>query len=123
MILLDTNALLWMLVGHERARPVLETASRLYLSPVSLLELAFLKEIGRLHEAPGRSLKEVEDDPRWELDDPSSATLVRASLGLSWTRDPFDRLLVAHSRLRNWRLATGDRALIAALPPEQTVTL
>jgi hypothetical protein len=26
-----------------------------------------------------------------------------------------DRLIVAHARLRNWRLATGDDALIARL--------
>jgi len=38
------------------------------------------------------------------------------ALGLGWTRDPFDRLLVAHAQLRGWRLATGDTALLARLP-------
>ena len=31
------------------------------------------------------------------------------------TRDPFERLLVAHARLRGWRLATSDGPLLAHL--------
>jgi PIN domain nuclease of toxin-antitoxin system len=37
------------------------------------------------------------------------------ALELGWTRDPFDRLLVAHARLRGWRLATGDARLLEQL--------
>jgi len=43
VILLDTNALLWVYTGHARGR-TLARASGLYISPVSLLELAFLEE-------------------------------------------------------------------------------
>ena len=38
LILLDTNAALWLQAGHRRARPLLGQ-SGLYISPVSLLEL------------------------------------------------------------------------------------
>ncbi len=37
------------------------------------------------------------------------------AIDLSWTRDPFDRLLVAHARLRGWRFATADAALLKRL--------
>jgi PIN domain nuclease of toxin-antitoxin system len=54
--------------------------------------------------------------PRIEtLDDPASATWFGKAFDLSWTRDPFDRLIVAHARLRGWRLATGDEQLVAQL--------
>jgi PIN domain nuclease of toxin-antitoxin system len=49
------------------------------------------------------------------LDDPSSAAWFEKAIAVGWTRDPFDRLLIAHARLRKWRLATGDGALIAHL--------
>jgi hypothetical protein len=61
--------------------------------------------------------------PRWRLDSPSSARLFEAAFDLVWTRDPFDRLLVAHARYRKWRLATGDRFLKEELPAEAVFPL
>lgn len=37
--------------------------------------------------------------------------LVRHALPLDWTRDPFDRLLAAHSTARRLPLCTLDRTL------------
>lgn len=73
--------------------------------------------------APGRSVTEIADDSRWRLDSPSSARLFSAALDLEWTRDPFDRLLVAHAAYRGWRLATGDRVLQARLEGEALLAL
>jgi PIN domain nuclease of toxin-antitoxin system len=123
MILLDTNAILWSLVGHRRAAPVAKSGARLYISPVSLLEMKYLIEAGRLGEAPGRSLNDVAGDPRWHLDSPSSDRLFEAALDLDWTRDPFDRLIAAHALHRRWRLATGDSDLKANLPDKQLLAL
>jgi PIN domain nuclease of toxin-antitoxin system len=123
MILLDTNAVVWLLTGHPRAAPLIATTERLFLSPVTLLELAFLAEVGRVRSAPGVSVEALAEDPRWQLDDPSSSTLFMAALDLDWTRDPFDRLTVAHARYRRWRLATGDRRLLAHLPAAVALAL
>ena len=38
MILLDTNAVIWLDQHHARARSLTRSASRLFLSPASLLE-------------------------------------------------------------------------------------
>ena len=115
MILLDTNAVIWMLADHRRATPLLETGARLFLSPVSLLEIGFLVEVGRVRE-PAEGVFSLADDPRWDLDSPSSEVLFRTAVDVDWTRDPFDRLLVAHARCRRFRLATGDRFLLERLP-------
>ena len=48
MILLDTNALLWLDSGHRRSRPLARWSGRLHISPINLLELQFLVESGRL---------------------------------------------------------------------------
>ena len=110
MILLDTNALLWLERGHARSKPLARWAGRLYLSPASLLELKFLGEVGRIRLRPG-GLDDLAADARWLVDDPPAAAWFRQAQDQSWTRDPFDRLLVAHALLRGWRLATGDAAI------------
>jgi PIN domain nuclease of toxin-antitoxin system len=111
VILLDTNAVIWLAQGHRRAT-ALARVPRLYLSPATVLELQFLVEVGRLQLARGHSAVSVSDDPRWVLDEPPSGKWFDAAADLAWTRDPFDRLIVAHARLRGWRLATADTTLL-----------
>ena len=122
MILLDTNAILWVLAKHPRAGPLAQR-ERLYISPASLLELAYLVEVGKVREAPGHTLAEVANYPRWQVDNIPSEELFRGAMGLSWTRDPFDRLIAAHARQRRWLLATGDGHLHEHLGPEAVLSL
>jgi PIN domain nuclease of toxin-antitoxin system len=117
MILLDTNALLWVHRGHRRARRLGPLVGRLYASPASLLEIQLLVEVGRIRLRPGAGVADVVTDDRWMMDDPPSASWFDRALEIGWTRDPFDRLLVAHARLRGWRVATGDGDLIERLGP------
>lgn len=123
MILLDTNAVLWSLVGHVRAGALHARPWRLYLSPVTLLEIQFLIEVGRISAVDANALENIETDPRWQLDSPSTDALFKAAIGLAWTRDPFDRLIAAHALLRGWRLATGDRRILDRLPAAATLAL
>ncbi len=123
MILLDTNAVLWGLTESDRFAPLQVPGRRLRLSPVSLLEISFLVEVGRVEFRDRTGVADIIDDPRWILDSPSSARLFTEALDLEWTRDPFDRLLVAHARYRRWRLATGDRVLLDRLDDDIVVAL
>ena len=122
MTLLDTNALIWMLTGHARARP-LARLPRLYISPASLLEIQLLIDIGRGRLVAGRSLSDIVRDRRWLQDEPPSGDWFLAATDLTWTRDPFDRLIVAHARVRGWKLATGDTVLAEHLPERTLVRL
>ncbi len=123
LILLDTNAIIWLLGGDSRAAMLTARGARLYASPASVLELQFLCESGRLRVRGSASVAQLVHDERWVLDDPSSAAWFEKAIAVGWTRDPFDRLLVAHARLRKWRLATGDAALVARLDPAEVVEL
>ena len=123
LILLDTNAVIWLHSGHRRARPLVRTRGRLYVSPVSLLEIQFLLELGRLRLRSGGSVEELAEDERWLLDEPSSSRWFLKAVGESWTRDPFDRLVVAHARLRGWRIATGDREVVRHYGPASCMEL
>lgn len=121
MILLDTNALLWLDQHHRRARPLVR-ATALAVSPATLLELHFLVEAGRIRLRSG-TIRALLDDERWEIDEAPSLDWFSRAAEESWTRDPFDRLIVAHARLRRWRLATGDVAVLGQLRPSERLEL
>lgn len=122
VILLDTHAVIWIAQRHRRARP-LERFPRLYLSPISVLEIQFLVEAGRLRLSEGQSPMTLAGDHRWRLDEPPAAKWFVGACELSWTRDPFDRLLVAHAKLRGWKVATADTLLLERLGPSEVVPL
>jgi PIN domain nuclease of toxin-antitoxin system len=122
VILLDTHALIWLDQGRAGVDTLLRRSPRVYISPATLLELQFLDEVGRLRLPKGDAQALAVDD-RWTLDDPPAASWFAAALDLSWTRDPFDRLIAAHARLRGWRLATADETLLKGLGPRHTIEL
>ena len=114
-VLLDTHFLLWAVLGADRLRefPWLNAYRPWGISPVSFLEIQFLAEVGRLEvRQPDFSLA-VSADPRFVLDEVPLVALVEKALPLSWTRDPFDRLLAAHSEARRVPLCTLDRRIRA----------
>ena len=123
MILLDTNAVIWLHHGHRRGRRLESHPGPLYVSPANLLELQLLVEVGRIRLRSGATVRDLADDDRWAMDNPSSVDWFERALDTAWTRDPFDRLLVAHAALRGWRLATGDGALLDRLDPTASLEL
>lgn len=113
--LLDTHFLLWILLGAERlkAYPWLDRYRPWGVSPVSLLELRFLAEVGRLEADVPAVLEALAGDRRFTVDEAPLLALVRHALPLDWTRDPFDRLLAAHSMARRMPLCTVDGRVTA----------
>jgi PIN domain nuclease of toxin-antitoxin system len=123
LILLDTNALLWLQAGHRRSRPLSRWLGNLYISPANLLDIQFLLEARRIRLRRGTRIYDLAGDPRWLLDEPPAAAWFRAAHELNWTRDPFDRLLSAHAKYRGWKLATGDGHLVEQLGANEIIEL
>jgi PIN domain nuclease of toxin-antitoxin system len=61
-------------------------------------------------------LERLRRDTGLEVDDVSADELVQAAAGLSWTRDPFDRLIAAHAVVTEAPLLTADRTILEHLP-------
>jgi PIN domain nuclease of toxin-antitoxin system len=80
---------------------------------VSFLEIQFLAEVGRLEVQEPDFSQAVGGDPRFVLDEVPLLPLVEKAISLSWTRDPFDRLLAAHSEARRVPLCTLDQRMRA----------
>ena len=74
MILLDTNAVVWLHHGHRRGRRLERHVGQLYASPASLLEIQFLVEVGRIHLRSGTAVRDLADDDRWVMDNPPPST-------------------------------------------------
>jgi PIN domain nuclease of toxin-antitoxin system len=111
---LDTHFLVWITTGHDRLLefPWLERYAPFGVSPVSLLEVQYLAETGRLSVDMVAFRAALARDARFELDEAPLLALIDHALSMSWTRDPFDRLLSAHSSARRRPLVTLDRRIL-----------
>lgn len=85
-------------------------------SPIVELELTYLYEVGRVSEPPGAPLGALRRSIGLEVADASLLNVARAAAGLTWTRDPFDRLIAAHAIVADVPLVTADRTILENLP-------
>lgn len=115
MIYLDTHTIVRLYQGRlgkvgDAARRMIERDD-VYLPPAAILELEFLHETGRLTVGA----MDIVSDLCAELDarvcDAPFASIARIAVREGWTRDPFDRLIVANARLMNAPLATQDATI------------
>lgn len=115
MILIDTHVLAWLYQDDPRHLPVAVqdrlNREELGVSPFTQLELNYLHEIGRLRPSGNEVLGEL--GPRLELVvlDVSASAVCGAAASLTWTRDPFDRLITAHATILGVALITKDRSI------------
>lgn len=83
----------------------------LWLSPAVLLELELLHEIGRLKHGATPVAAYLADRLGIHCAPERFAEVVYRALPLAYTRDPFDRLIVAHAELLQRPLITLDATL------------
>jgi PIN domain nuclease of toxin-antitoxin system len=110
---LDTHVIVWLFSGEleklsAKAKELIEV-SELRISPMVMLELEYLYEIGRITYRQDTILSSLSESIDLKLCDLSFVAVSRAATGLSWTRDPFDRMIVAHAVCTKSRLLSRDR--------------
>jgi len=120
VILLDTHVLIWLYDGLLSRIPAAVRRrmdrEQLALSPFTQLELAYLHEVGRVRPSAETVVAELSSRLELTLADVSSAAVGHAAVGLTWTRDPFDRLLAAHATVSSMPLVTKDETIRRHLP-------
>lgn len=115
MTFLDTHAVVFLFADQAKIpEPVWSflDGEELYYSPMARLELDFLFEIGRIQEDPRAILAILQRD--YHLSEEPSGWLRAAEVAatLSWTRDPFDRLIAAHALVWGAPLLTRDSRIL-----------
>jgi PIN domain nuclease of toxin-antitoxin system len=87
-----------------------------FVSPIVELELTYLYEVGRVTEPASAPIGALRKSIGLGVADISVATLAQAAAGLSWTRDPFDRLIAAQAVATGAPLLTADETILDNLP-------
>ena len=115
LVHLDTHVVIWLYEGRleelsNTARALIEEG-RCAISPMVRLELQYLFEIGRNERDADFVLAALRQIMELEVSVASLDDVVKRGLGVSWTRDVFDRLIVAQALHEDATLVTRDRRI------------
>lgn len=110
--LLDTNALIWYLLGNDKiTTKLLDTIhsnkNNVYFSSVNIIEISIKVSIGKL-KIDDAYLNYLQKSPFIELQLNSTHALKLQSLPFLH-KDPFDRLLIAQAKVENLTIITRDK--------------
>lgn len=114
---LDTHIIIWLYSkDFSQFTPKVQKllhSSELIVSPMVRLELALLYEIGRVDSPPDMVFRDLQSTLPITVLDLDFALASKEAETLQWTRDPFDRLIVATSQATRIPLLTKDRNILA----------
>ncbi|MBY0504382.1 MAG: type II toxin-antitoxin system VapC family toxin [Bryobacteraceae bacterium] len=109
---LDTCAVLFLYAGLNGKFPpaAMDAIERgtLRISPMVLLELQYLREVGRFKHRAEDVLEELSKLIGLTVCTAPFPPIALAATRLEWTRDPFDRLITAQANSEQAPLVTAD---------------
>ena len=116
MIYLDTHVVVWLYAGKikklsEQAKELIND-HEVIISPIVRLELQYLFEIQRITDEANQIIFDLSDRIGLKICDKSLHTIVSNALAISWTRDPFDRIIVANATVDRNILLTKDQNIL-----------
>ena len=95
----------------KEAKRLLDTATDIRISPMVVLEFEILYEIKRIKVSPRDILDLLARNINFRVCDLPFPDIARAAASERWTRDPFDRIIVAQARLAKAPLITRDTTI------------
>ena len=107
---------MWLYAGNvenlsEQAKKLIND-HEIFISQVVRLELQYLFEIHRVTDQANEIVFDLSDRIGLKMCDKSFNTIVSSALNYSWTRDPFDRIIVANAAVNRNILVTKDRNIL-----------
>jgi len=116
LIYLDTHVVVWLYTGQVeklsgQAKELINE-NDIYISEIVRLELQYLHEIKRITDKSDEILSDLSNRVGLKVCDKSFNSIVGKALELSWTRDPFDRMIVANATLNGSILVTRDQSIL-----------
>ncbi len=113
MIYLDTHVVVWLYLGDMSkfslpARTAINE-HEIKIFPIIALELTYLHEIGRLRTPADTIIDYLVERVQLEFCDMPFRQIIASAIQQTWTRDPFDRMIVGHAAVQECELVTkGD---------------
>ena len=115
MTYLDTHVAVWLYEGDRTklSKTVAEQieADSLFVSPAVLLEIEYLYERKKLTVGGRAIIGALTREIGLSLCELTFAAVAENAIDLKWTRDPFDRLIVAHAAANDATLLTKDERI------------
>ena len=117
VVYLDTHVSVWLYAGlvnkiTDKAKKAIDQ-SDLFVSQMVRLELQYLFEIGRLKVKTDTIIKSLSKAIHLKISDIAFNQIIEEALKISWTRDVFDRLLVAEAKSSGHGFISADRNIQA----------
>lgn len=118
--LLDTHVALWIIFGSNRlnidefkSRFLGSNSSRLVFHQVSIWEIQIKYELGKLElpKAPKDFLNKAIEESGFQKSCIEDDAIFFHQKLPSIHKDPFDRMLIAHSAINAWPLITADKLM------------
>ena len=115
-LLLDTHIFLWFITDHpnlsKKAVNMIEVADEVYISSISMWEIAIKQKIGKLNlkVSMQRIADMISENNFQELSLTVAHTLYTLKLD-NIHQDPFDRILIAQAMAEPLTLLTADKHL------------
>jgi PIN domain nuclease of toxin-antitoxin system len=110
---LDTQLVVWLCQNRldRLTRKAIQAVEKsdLLISPMVLLELEYLHEIKRITRPPQVLLNQLETQIGVRVCAHPFPAIIQTAIFETWTRDPFDRVIVAHAKSNGYApLITSD---------------
>ena len=113
LVYLDTHVIVWLYAGlvdklTESSKTAID-GSELFVSQMVRLELQYIYEIGRIKARADTILNSLAKTIGLKISDIAFSQIIEEALKLKWTRDVFDRLLVAEAKTLGYGLISADK--------------
>jgi PIN domain nuclease of toxin-antitoxin system len=117
LIHLDTHVVVWLYGGLIEQIPAAAQqrieSHDLIVSPIVALELQYLHEIKRLKVTCDAVLNDLAERIGLRQSEAPLRHVIAKASNLSWTRDPFDRLIIGNALADDADLLSADKLLRA----------
>jgi PIN domain nuclease of toxin-antitoxin system len=113
---LDTHVVVWLCENKpgRLSKPAIDAIQNhdLLISPAVLIELDFLQQIRRIIRNPLDLAKQLRMQLGVQVCNHSFPDMAETALFETWTRDPFDLMIVSHAKANNYSiLVTQDQKI------------
>ncbi|PAX56949.1 type II toxin-antitoxin system VapC family toxin [Brunnivagina elsteri] len=116
MIYLDTHVVVWLYSGlTDKLTDIAKTLindNEVYVSAIVRLELQYLYEIKRITDEPDVIITNLSEQIGLKICNKNFNNIISISLTITWTRDPFDRIITANALLNNNILLSKDQNIL-----------
>ncbi len=120
MIYLDTHVVVWLYSGltdklTDIAKSLIND-NEVYISAIVRLELQYLYEIKRIKDEPDVIISDLSAHIGLKICNKNFNDIISITLTITWTRDPFDRIITANALLNNNILLSKDQNILNNYP-------